>query len=131
MRLAEKATNEVNETEQWQAIMEFSDLVSSADERGRTEVVQLLTKRLAHKNPNVVVQTATVIAPCSFLRFFRFLGAVSCGLQVINTCAQNCGRAFHVALCNRELMGEIKKIVSNVYWPPARASLLSCFSYLV
>lgn len=72
--------------------MDFCDVVCQADESGRAEAVRALAKRLTHRSPEVLLQTAAVI----------------------NTVAQNGKRPVHLALCNRELLGEIRKIVLNI-----------------
>lgn len=57
-RLA-KATDENLTSEDWGAIMEVCDRVSS-DPNGPKEVVQSLIKRLAHRNANVQLYTLEV-----------------------------------------------------------------------
>ena len=58
--VAEKATAEGNNSEQWQAIMDFSDMLNAVDENGRSEAVRALRTRLAHRSQSVVLQTITV-----------------------------------------------------------------------
>ena len=58
--LVEKATAESNTGEQWQAIIDFSDMLNVADDNGRSEAVKALRSRIAHRSPSVVLQTITV-----------------------------------------------------------------------
>lgn len=55
----DKATDENLTSEDWAAIMEVCDRVSS-DPKGPKESVQSLIKRLAHRNANVQLYTLEV-----------------------------------------------------------------------
>lgn len=59
-----KSTDENLTSEDWAAIMEVCDRVSS-DENGSQAAVQGLIKRLAHRNANVQLYTLEVRAPLS------------------------------------------------------------------
>jgi hypothetical protein len=114
---AEKATGEGQQTEEWQAIMEFSDKVSAADESGRTEAIQALMRRLNHAKPQVQVLTVSVRGFPDWLfaePVCRETHTDRC-VQVLTSCVKNCGRSFQASLCSsREFFPEIKRIVNNV-----------------
>lgn len=61
-----KATDENLTSEDWSAILEVCDKVTT-DGNGPKEVIQSLIKRLAHRNANVQLYTLEV-CPHSFLR---------------------------------------------------------------
>lgn len=61
-RAAAKATDENLTSEDWGAIIEVCDKVTS-DPNGPKEVVQSLIKRLAHRNANVQLYTLEVRSP--------------------------------------------------------------------
>ncbi|SPQ26807.1 e0b0b86e-c03b-4ede-8791-de9ce272dade [Thermothielavioides terrestris] len=85
-----KATDENLTSEDWGAIMEVCDRVSS-DQNGPKESVQSLIKRLAHRNANVQLYT----------------------LEVANALSQNCGKNMHRELSSRAFTDALLKLAND------------------
>ncbi|KAL2266047.1 hypothetical protein VTJ83DRAFT_5399 [Remersonia thermophila] len=85
-----KATDENLTTEDWGAIMEICDRVSS-DPNGPKDSVASLIKRLAHRNANVQLYT----------------------LEVANALSQNCGKNVHRELSSRAFTDALLKLAND------------------
>ncbi|KAH6647520.1 hypothetical protein BKA67DRAFT_577748 [Truncatella angustata] len=85
-----KATNENLTSEDWGAIIEVCDKVSS-DPNGPSQVVQATIKRLAHRNANVQLYT----------------------LEVANALSQNCGKPMHRELASRAFTDALLKLAND------------------
>ncbi|KAK4249699.1 class E vacuolar protein-sorting machinery protein HSE1 [Corynascus novoguineensis] len=85
-----KATDENLTSEDWGAIMEICDRVSS-DSNGPKESVASLIKRLAHRNANVQLYT----------------------LEVANALSQNCGKNMHRELSSRAFTEALLKLAND------------------
>jgi signal transducing adaptor molecule len=88
--LTAKATDENLTSEDWGAIMEVCDRVST-DPNGPKEVVQSLIKRLAHRNANVQLYT----------------------LEVANALSQNCGKNVHREMSSRAFTDALLKLAND------------------
>ncbi|KAK3381665.1 VHS domain-containing protein [Podospora didyma] len=85
-----RATDENLTSEDWGAIMEVCDRVSS-DQSGAKEAVQSMIKRLAHRNANVQLYT----------------------LEVSNALSQNCGKVMHRELSSRAFTDALLKLAND------------------
>ncbi|KAK0709814.1 hypothetical protein B0T26DRAFT_723155 [Lasiosphaeria miniovina] len=85
-----RATDENLTSEDWGAIMEVCDRVSS-DASGAKEAVQSMIKRLAHRNANVQLYT----------------------LEVSNALSQNCGKVMHRELSSRAFTDALLKLAND------------------
>ncbi|RYP75890.1 hypothetical protein DL771_002154 [Monosporascus sp. 5C6A] len=85
-----KATDENLTSEDWGAIIEVCDKVSS-DPNGPNQVVQSLIKRLAHRNANVQLYT----------------------LELANALSQNCGKNVHRELSSRAFTDALLKLAND------------------
>ncbi|KAI1769335.1 hypothetical protein GGR53DRAFT_473929 [Hypoxylon sp. FL1150] len=85
-----KATDENLTSEDWGAIIEVCDKVSS-DPNGPNQAVQSLIKRLAHRNANVQLYT----------------------LELGNALSQNCGKAMHRELASRAFTDALLKLAND------------------
>uniref|UniRef100_A0A1B6F9U9 VHS domain-containing protein n=1 Tax=Cuerna arida TaxID=1464854 RepID=A0A1B6F9U9_9HEMI len=96
----EQATDASLASENWALNMEICDIINDTEE-GPKDAIKALRKRLqqnAGKNYIVVMYTLTVL----------------------ETCVKNCGRRFHVLVCNKEFIQELVKLIA----PPPPASWL-------
>ncbi|KAI1132875.1 hypothetical protein F5Y10DRAFT_230357 [Nemania abortiva] len=85
-----KATDENLTSEDWGAIIDLCDKVSS-DPNGPNQAVQGLIKRLAHRNANVQLYT----------------------LELANALSQNCGKAMHRELASRSFTDALIKLTGD------------------
>ncbi|KAI3333967.1 hypothetical protein F4824DRAFT_231207 [Ustulina deusta] len=85
-----KATDENLTSEDWGAIIDLCDKVSS-DSNGPNQAVQGLIKRLAHRNANVQLYT----------------------LELANALSQNCGKAMHRELASRSFTDALLKLAND------------------
>lgn len=85
-----KATDENLTSEDWGAIIEVCDKVSS-DANGPKEAVQAMIKRLAHRNANVQLYT----------------------LELGNALSQNCGKNMHRELASRAFTDALLKLAND------------------
>ncbi|KAI0875706.1 hypothetical protein GGS24DRAFT_274327 [Hypoxylon argillaceum] len=85
-----KATDENLTSEDWGAIMDLCDKVSS-DSNGPNLAVQGLIKRLAHRNANVQLYT----------------------LELANALSQNCGKPMHRELASRSFTDALLKLTND------------------
>ncbi|XDG05971.1 hypothetical protein ABKA04_005586 [Annulohypoxylon sp. FPYF3050] len=85
-----KATDENLTSEDWGAIIEVCDKVTS-DPNGPNQAVQSLIKRLAHRNANVQLYT----------------------LELANALSQNCGKNMHRELASRAFTDALLKLAND------------------
>ncbi|KAI1437036.1 hypothetical protein GGR50DRAFT_700696 [Xylaria sp. CBS 124048] len=85
-----KATDENLTTEDWGAIIDLCDKVSS-NANGPNQVIQGLIKRLAHRNANVQLYT----------------------LELANALSQNCGNPMHRELASRSFTDALLKLAND------------------
>ncbi|KAI9151656.1 Class E vacuolar protein-sorting machinery protein HSE1 [Paramyrothecium foliicola] len=85
-----KATDENLTSEDWGAIIEVCDKVSS-DPNGPKEAVQSMIKRLAHRNANVQLYT----------------------LELAHALCQNCGRNMHREVSSRAFTDALLKLAND------------------
>ncbi|CRK23959.1 hypothetical protein BN1723_003098 [Verticillium longisporum] len=85
-----KATDENLTSEDWGAIMELCDRVTT-DTNGPKEAVQSMIKRLAHRNANVQLYT----------------------LELANALSQNCGKPIHRELSSRAFTDALLKLAND------------------
>ncbi|XP_054286720.1 target of Myb1 membrane trafficking protein-like isoform X2 [Macrosteles quadrilineatus] len=88
----EQATDASLASENWGLNMEICDIINETED-GPKDAVKALRKRLqqnAGKNYIVVMYTLTVL----------------------ETCVKNCGRRFHVLVCNKEFVQELVKLIA-------------------
>ncbi|KAI8631342.1 hypothetical protein F5Y19DRAFT_463620 [Xylariaceae sp. FL1651] len=85
-----KATDENLTSEDWGAIIDLCDKVSS-DSNGPNQVIQGLIKRLAHRNANVQLYT----------------------LELANALSQNCGAAMHRELASRSFTDALLRLAND------------------
>ncbi|KAH8158393.1 hypothetical protein CIB48_g9857 [Xylaria polymorpha] len=85
-----KATDENLTSEDWGAIIDLCDKVSS-DPNGSNQAVQGLIKRLAHRNANVQLYT----------------------LELANALSQNCGKPMHRELASRSFTDALLKLAND------------------
>ncbi|EPE04991.1 class e vacuolar protein-sorting machinery protein hse1 [Ophiostoma piceae UAMH 11346] len=86
-----KATDENATSEDWAAILEVCDRVSSDATNGPKDAVQSLIKRLAHRNANVQLYT----------------------LELANALSQNCGTPLHRELASRAFTDALLKLAND------------------
>lgn len=89
-KLVEKATNEVNVTEDWQSILECCDYINAQQSRP-LECLRSILKRLSHSHPNVSIQAVILL----------------------DACVSNCGKKFHLEVASREFLTESKKLLDK------------------
>ncbi|KAK5626367.1 hypothetical protein RRF57_002082 [Xylaria bambusicola] len=85
-----KATDENLTSEDWGAIIDLCDKVSS-DPNGPNQAIQGLIKRLAHRNANVQLYT----------------------LELANALSQNCGKPMHRELASRSFTDALLKLAND------------------
>ncbi|XP_063919671.1 TOM1-like protein 2 isoform X2 [Zophobas morio] len=94
----EQATDGTLASENWSLNMEICDLVNETED-GPRDAVKAIRKRLAQnagKNYTVVMYTLTVL----------------------ETCVKNCGKKFHVLICNKDFVLELVKLIGPKNDPP-------------
>ncbi|XP_052127892.1 TOM1-like protein 2 isoform X1 [Frankliniella occidentalis] len=94
----EQATDASLASENWALNMEICDLINSTDE-GPKDAIKAIRKRLqqnAARNYTVVMYTLTVL----------------------ETCVKNCGKRFHIHVCNKEFVQDLVKLIGPKNDPP-------------
>jgi hypothetical protein len=94
----EQATDGTLASENWGLNMEICDLVNETED-GPRDAVKAIRKRLAQnagKNYTVVMYTLTVL----------------------ETCVKNCGKRFHVLICNKDFVLDLVKLIGPKNDPP-------------
>lgn len=94
----EQATDGSLASENWALNIEICDIINDTED-GPKDAIKALRKRLqqnAGKNYTVVMYTLTVL----------------------ETCVKNCGKRFHVLICNKEFVQELVKLIGPKNDPP-------------
>ncbi|XP_057669876.1 TOM1-like protein 2 isoform X1 [Diorhabda carinulata] len=94
----EQATDGSLASENWALNMEICDLVNETDD-GPRDAIKAIRKRLtqnAGKNYTIVMYT----------------------LIILETCVKNCGKKFHVLVCNKDFIQELVKLIGPKNDPP-------------
>ncbi|XP_011878314.1 PREDICTED: signal transducing adapter molecule 1 isoform X2 [Vollenhovia emeryi] len=86
----EKATNEKNVTEEWGKIMDICDKVGTSSQNAK-DCLRSIVKRLYCQDPHVVIQAITLL----------------------DACASNCGKAFHLEIASRDFEGDLRKLINH------------------
>ncbi|RZB89892.1 TOM1-like protein 2, partial [Asbolus verrucosus] len=93
-----QATDGTLASENWGLNMEICDLVNETED-GPRDAVKAIRKRLAQnagKNYTIVMYTLTVL----------------------ETCVKNCGKKFHVLICNKDFVLDLVKLIGPKNDPP-------------
>ncbi|CAK1586010.1 unnamed protein product [Parnassius mnemosyne] len=109
----EQATDGSLPSENWALNMEICDIVNSSAD-GPKDAIKAIRKRLtqsAGRNYTVVMYTLTVL----------------------ETCVKNCGKSFHILVCNKEFISELVKLIGPKNDPPTVVqekvlSLIQCWA---
>ncbi|XP_047534771.1 target of Myb protein 1 isoform X1 [Vanessa atalanta] len=109
----EQATDGSLPSENWALNMEICDIINSSTD-GPKDAIKAIRKRLtqsAGKNYTIVMYTLTVL----------------------ETCVKNCGKSFHVLVCNKEFITELVKLIGPKNDPPTVVqekvlSLIQCWA---
>ncbi|KAK9502669.1 hypothetical protein O3M35_011393 [Rhynocoris fuscipes] len=94
----EQATDGSLASENWALNMEICDLINETEE-GPKDAIKAIRKRLQQsvgKNYTIVMFTLTVL----------------------ETCVKNCGKRFHILVCNKEFISELVKLIGPKNGPP-------------
>ncbi|XP_015373660.1 PREDICTED: TOM1-like protein 2 [Diuraphis noxia] len=94
----ELATDGGLASENWSLNMEICDMINDTEE-GPKDAIKAIRKRLlqnAGKNHKIIMYTLTVL----------------------ETCVKNCGRRFHVLVCNKEFSQDLIKLIGPKNDPP-------------
>ncbi|XP_050433901.1 TOM1-like protein 2 isoform X2 [Adelges cooleyi] len=95
----ELATDGGLASENWSLNMEICDMINDTEE-GPKDAVKAIRKRLsqnAGKNHKIIMYTLTVL----------------------ETCVKNCGKRFHILVCNKEFAQELIKLIGPKNDPPS------------
>ncbi|XP_045495733.1 target of Myb protein 1 isoform X1 [Colias croceus] len=109
----EQATDGSLPSENWALNMEICDIINSSTD-GPKDAIKAIRKRLtqsAGKNYTIVMYTLTVL----------------------ESCVKNCGKPFHILVCNKEFISELVKLIGPKNDPPTVVqekvlSLIQCWA---
>ncbi|CAH1997413.1 unnamed protein product [Acanthoscelides obtectus] len=97
-KIYKQATDGTLASENWALNMEICDLINETED-GARDAIKAIRKRLsqnAGKNYTVIMYT----------------------LIILETCVKNCGKRFHVLVCNKDFVQELVKLIGPKNDPP-------------
>ncbi|KXJ04211.1 Signal transducing adapter molecule 1 [Exaiptasia diaphana] len=86
----EKATSELNTSENWQVIMDICDRIPR-ETNGSKDALRAIMRRVGNRNPHIGMQALTLLSAC----------------------VSNCGKVFHLEICSREFVNDAKYIIQT------------------
>lgn len=86
----EKATSEKNISEEWGKIMDICDKVGNSTQNAK-DCLRSIVKRLYSQDPHIVMQAITLL----------------------DACANNCGKTFHLEIASRDFENDLRKLVNH------------------
>lgn len=94
MNFVEQATDGSLASENWALNMEICDMINSSDDAAK-DAIRALKKRIQQnsgKNYSIILYSLTVI----------------------ETCVKNCGKNFHVLVCNKDFIQDLVKLIGTL-----------------